>query len=54
VECKKWTGWTCERRCWNVPDRSIEATEVEAEFDAHSCEAFARANWDTADTSSES
>lgn len=44
---EKWSGWFCERCCWNrrVPssesERAALAVKIYAEFDAHSCELFA-------------
>ncbi len=43
----KWSGWTCERCCWNRPQSpeavldAAAAERIQAAFDAHSCEAFA-------------
>jgi hypothetical protein len=48
---EKWMGWLCERCCWNrsLPESPNEragvAAQVNPEFEAHSCEAFAHANW---------
>jgi ActR/RegA family two-component response regulator len=48
---EKWAGWLCLRCCWNrpVPKDSAEyatlTESIQAEFDAHDCEAFARQNW---------
>jgi ActR/RegA family two-component response regulator len=45
---EKWTGWFCERCCWNRPappsesERATLAFSINAEFDAHDCEAFAQ------------
>ena len=47
----QWSGWFCERCCWNrrAPERDAErvalAATVDAEFNAHNCEEFARSNW---------
>lgn len=46
-----WTGWLCERCCWNRPQpgssaaRSRLAHTIQAEFDAHDCEEFALEHW---------
>jgi hypothetical protein len=48
-----WTGWCCERCCWNVRlSSSPEDLEIIAAgsgigeaFAAHDCEIFARENW---------
>jgi hypothetical protein len=49
-ETGKWKGWSCERCCWNVPqaEAPTDQAKIQADFDAHSCEAFARENWDRA------
>jgi hypothetical protein len=51
VTTDKWTGWACERCCWNRPqsadvvlDKFKEET-IQKAFDSHSCEAFARETW---------
>ena len=47
----KWAGWHCASCCWNRPapnseaQRQVLAAQVNAEFEAHDCEAFARENW---------
>lgn len=44
-------GWSCDRCCWNrpepkpCPDRTAYVRRVEREFQAHSCEAYAREEW---------
>ncbi len=51
VKTDKWSGWTCERCCWNRPQSPELVLDTDAEkrvqtaFDAHSCEAFARRTW---------
>ena len=48
---EKWAGWYCASCCWNRPEpkseseRSALAARIDAEFDAHNCETFARENW---------
>jgi ActR/RegA family two-component response regulator len=45
---EKWTGWFCERCCWNRPvpqsesERVILAARINADFDAHDCQSFTR------------
>jgi ActR/RegA family two-component response regulator len=45
---EKWSGWFCERCCWNRPvplsesKRVALAGRINADFNAHNCEAFAR------------
>jgi hypothetical protein len=52
---EKWSGWFCERCCWNrrAPEHENErvalAAAIDAEFDAHDCEAFARQSWNLTD-----
>ena len=49
---EKWAGWYCAGCCWNRPEPQSEserhalAARIDAEFDAHSCETFARENWE--------
>jgi hypothetical protein len=49
---EKWAGWCCAGCCWNRPEPQSEserhalAARIDAEFDAHSCETFARENWE--------
>lgn len=44
-------GWYCDRCCWNRPepgpaeDRAAYARGVQADFETHSCEAYAREEW---------
>jgi len=51
MKSKRWTGWFCERCCWNVPtptDESLAHTvamTISKDFDAHSCETYAREHW---------
>ena len=51
VASETWTGWYCERCCWNrrqpeaESERMMLAGRIATEFDTHSCEAFARENW---------
>ena len=48
---EKWAGWYCASCCWNRPEPKSEserralAARIDAEFDAHSCETFAREQW---------
>jgi hypothetical protein len=48
---EKWSGWFCERCCWNrrlpslLKERDPLASRIQAEFDTHDCEVFARENW---------
>jgi hypothetical protein len=48
---EKWSGWFCERCCWNRPapgleqERAALAATIDAEFATHNCEEFARLNW---------
>ena len=46
-EDAKWTGWFCDRCCWNVPLQvsQISTVAIQDKFDAHSCEAFAGTHW---------
>ena len=45
---ERWSGWFCERCCWNRPqphseaERKLLAGKVQAEFDAHDCDEFSR------------
>ena len=47
----RWSGWYCERCCWNLrePNGEVERKQlarcVQAQFEAHDCESFARAEW---------
>jgi ActR/RegA family two-component response regulator len=47
----KWTGWVCSRCCWNHQqsasdgERAALAASINAEFNAHDCELFARKSW---------
>jgi ActR/RegA family two-component response regulator len=47
----KWAGWYCAGCCWNRPEPKSEserlalAAQIDAEFNAHCCEAFAREYW---------
>jgi DNA-binding response OmpR family regulator len=49
---QKWAGWYCAGCCWNRPapksegERIALAARIDAEFDAHNCEVFARENWE--------
>lgn len=41
-----WAGWSCDRCCWHLPRKpGIADHKIQAEFDRHSCEAFARETW---------
>jgi len=48
AKSERWSGWFCERCCWNHPQPRLEAERaqvaknIQAEFDEHSCETFAR------------
>jgi ActR/RegA family two-component response regulator len=54
----QWSGWFCERCCWHrrAPEKDTEriafAASVDAEFNAHNCEEFARSNWQLLDAES--
>ena len=44
---ENWSGWLCERCCWNRPTQQLSPVErnalaavVEKEFASHDCEAF--------------
>lgn len=47
----KWTGWVCSRCCWNRQqpaadgERAALAARINAEFNVHNCELFARESW---------
>jgi CheY-like chemotaxis protein len=49
---KRWTGWVCARCCWSRPQPTSEdervalAASINAEFDTHNCEVFARESWE--------
>jgi len=43
-QSERWSGWLCERCCWNVPSAG-EAGDVDRRFAEHDCEAFAAATW---------
>jgi len=45
-----WAGWFCERCGWNLPqfgggDQDLIALHVQADFEVHDCELFARQHW---------
>lgn len=48
---ERWAGWYCAGCCWNRPEPKSEserralAARIDAEFDAHNCETFAREHW---------
>jgi len=48
---EKWAGWYCAGCCWNRPEPKSEterralAARIDAEFEAHRCEPFAREHW---------
>jgi hypothetical protein len=45
---ERWSGWFCERCCWNrsqppsEAQRAQLASMIQKEFDAHDCEHFAQ------------
>lgn len=43
-QSERWSGWFCERCCWNVP--SADSQDVNRRFAEHDCEAFASATWE--------
>lgn len=50
VASPTWMGWFCERCYWHitldtVPAEGQHSLEIQAQFDAHDCEEFARQNW---------
>ena len=51
VISEKWSGWYCERCCWNRPqpagleERDRQARAVKAEYERHDCDRFAEENW---------
>jgi len=48
---EKWSGWFCERCCWNrrLPadpqERQRQAKSIQSEYLLHDCAAFAQQNW---------
>ena len=55
VMSERWSGWLCERCCWNRPlpadeeEKQRVARAVQEEYRKHECEEFREKNWKAGD-----